>query len=58
MVKGYLIGEGTRARQAVTLGVVKTNPALRLYKRLGFRITHEDDRKFYMTREPDTAVPI
>jgi ribosomal protein S18 acetylase RimI-like enzyme len=31
--------------------VVKTNPALRLYKRLGFRVTHEDDRKFYMRRK-------
>jgi ribosomal protein S18 acetylase RimI-like enzyme len=39
--------------QAVTLGVVKTNPALRLYERLGFRVTHEDDRKFYMRRGPD-----
>jgi ribosomal protein S18 acetylase RimI-like enzyme len=57
-VVDYLIGEATRARQAVTLGVVKTNPALRLYERFGFRITHEDDRKFYMRRDPDTAVPI
>jgi ribosomal protein S18 acetylase RimI-like enzyme len=39
----------------VTLGVVKKNPALRLYKRLGFHITHEDERKFYMKRELDTA---
>jgi ribosomal protein S18 acetylase RimI-like enzyme len=46
-----LIDEAARAGQAVTLGVVKTNPALRLYKRLGFRITHEDDRKFYMRRD-------
>ena len=33
------------AGQAVTLGVVKTNPARRLYERLGFRITHADDRE-------------
>jgi GNAT superfamily N-acetyltransferase len=46
-----LIDEATRARQAITLGVVKTNPALRLYEQLGFRITHDDDRKFYMRRE-------
>ena len=45
-----LIDEATRAGQPVTLGVVKTNPAKRLYERLGFRITH-DDRKFYMRRE-------
>src|SRR5262245_29315070 len=37
----------------VTLGVVKTNPAVRLYERLGFRTTHEDERKFFMRREPD-----
>jgi ribosomal protein S18 acetylase RimI-like enzyme len=47
-----LIGEATRAQQAMTLGVVKSNPAKRLYERLGFRTTHEDDRKFYMRREP------
>jgi ribosomal protein S18 acetylase RimI-like enzyme len=57
-VTNYLIGEATRARQAMTLGVVKTNPALRLYKRLGFSITHEDERKFYMRREPDTPAPV
>ena len=43
-----LIEEAARAGQAVTLGVVKTNPALRLYERLGFHTTHEDERKFYM----------
>jgi ribosomal protein S18 acetylase RimI-like enzyme len=48
--------EAARACQAVTLGVVKTNPALRLYERLGFRVTHEDDRKFYMRREASTAL--
>jgi GNAT superfamily N-acetyltransferase len=52
-----LIGEATRARQAMTLGVVKSNPAKRLYGRLGFHVTHEDERKFYMRREPDTAAP-
>src|SRR5579862_6471464 len=39
-VMNRLIVEAARAGQAVTLGVVKTNPALRLYQRLGFRITH------------------
>jgi ribosomal protein S18 acetylase RimI-like enzyme len=43
-----LIEEAARAGRACTLGVVKTNPALRLYERLGFRTTHEDERKFYM----------
>jgi ribosomal protein S18 acetylase RimI-like enzyme len=41
VVKG-LIEEAARAGRAVTLGVVKINPALRLYERLGFRTTHED----------------
>jgi GNAT superfamily N-acetyltransferase len=52
-----LIGEATDLNQAMTLGVVKINPAKRLYDRLGFRVTHEDDRKFYMRREPDAAAP-
>lgn len=47
-----LIDEAERDQRPVTLGVVKTNPAFHLYERLGFRITHEDDRKFYMRREP------
>jgi GNAT superfamily N-acetyltransferase len=47
-----LIDEATLEGQAVTLGVVKTNPALRLYQRLGFLTADEDDRKFYMRREP------
>jgi ribosomal protein S18 acetylase RimI-like enzyme len=50
IVKG-LIEEAARASRAVTLGVVKTNPALRPYERLGFRTTHEDARKFYMRRD-------
>ncbi len=57
-VMNRIIGEATRVRQAVTLGVVKINPALRLYERLGFRITHEDDRKFYMRRDPAIEAPI
>ena len=51
-----LIGEAARLNQAVLLAVVKINPALRLYERLGFQITREDDRKFYMKRDPDNAV--
>jgi ribosomal protein S18 acetylase RimI-like enzyme len=54
-VMNRLIGEATRTQQAITLGVVKSNPAKRLYERLGFRTIHQDERKFYMRREP--AVP-
>ena len=56
-VMNGLIQEATVAGQDVTLGVVKTNPARRLYERLGFRVTHEDDRKVYMRREPGSEVP-
>jgi GNAT superfamily N-acetyltransferase len=31
-----------------TLAVVKINPARHFYERHGFRITHEDEHKFYM----------
>jgi ribosomal protein S18 acetylase RimI-like enzyme len=37
---------------ATTLSVVKSNPARRLYERAGFTLTHQDERKFYMRREP------
>jgi len=46
-----LAGEAAQAGMPMTLGVVKSNPAFRLYERLGFRVTHEDDRKFYMKRQ-------
>jgi ribosomal protein S18 acetylase RimI-like enzyme len=48
-----LIGEATVLNLAVGLDVVRINPARRFYERLGFRITHEDDRKFYMKRDAD-----
>lgn len=53
-----MIGEASRTGRAVELAVVKINPALRLYEKLGFKVTHEDDHKFYMRREPDGAAPI
>jgi GNAT superfamily N-acetyltransferase len=52
-----LMEEAARAGRAATLGVVKTNPARRLYERLGFAVTHADDRKFYMRRECNAAAP-
>lgn len=36
---------------AATVSVVKSNPARRLYERLGFALTHEDKRKAYVRRE-------
>ena len=38
--------------KAVTLSVMKINPALHFYERHGFRITHADEHKFYMRAEP------
>ena len=52
-----LMEEAARAGRAVTLGVVKTNPARRLYERLGFAVTHADARKFYMRRACNAAAP-
>ena len=39
---------GRQRSEALTLAVMKINPAIALYQRLGFRITHEDDHKLYM----------
>jgi GNAT superfamily N-acetyltransferase len=50
-----LIGEANEFNLAVRLNVFRINPARRLYERLGFRVIHEDDRKFYMKRDPDAA---
>ena len=50
-----IIEEASRRALSVRLAVVKFNPSRRLYERLGFRVTHEDERKVYMTRAPDTT---
>jgi GNAT superfamily N-acetyltransferase len=52
-VMRQLISEATAFNLAVRLNVVRINPARRLYERLGFRVTHEDDRKCYMKRDAD-----
>ena len=48
-----LIAESNRVNLPIRLNVVKINPAVCLYERLGFRIVGEDERKFYMKRDPD-----
>jgi GNAT superfamily N-acetyltransferase len=48
-----IVEEASRLKLPIRLAVVKFNPSRRLYERLGFRVTHEDERKVYMTREPD-----
>ena len=51
-----LIEEAKNAGQSVRLNVVKINPARRLYERLGFRITHEDELKLYMKRDRNSPL--
>jgi GNAT superfamily N-acetyltransferase len=46
-----LMEQARRAGKPIILGVVKINPARRLYERLGFRRTHEDEHKVYMRLE-------
>ncbi len=43
-----LLDSGRQRSQPVTLAVMKINPAVALYERLGFRITKEDEHKLYM----------
>ena len=50
-----LISEATALNLAVRLNVVRINPARRLYERMGFRVKHEDDQKFYMKRDVDVV---
>jgi ribosomal protein S18 acetylase RimI-like enzyme len=54
----HLIAEAESARQALCLDVVKINPALRLYQRLGFRIVGEEELKFNMKRDPETPASL
>lgn len=51
----FLINKARQEQKAIALGVVKINPARRLYERLGFKITHEDQYKVYMRRESDAC---
>lgn len=46
-----LIADAAQMGLPLLLSVVKINPARRLYQRLGFQITHEDERKYYMKRD-------
>ena len=50
-----IVEEASRMELPIRLAVVKFNPSRRLYERLGFRVTHEEERKVYMTRDPDRA---
>ena len=39
--------------KAITLAVVKINPARFFYEKHGFRVTHEDQHKLYMRADPE-----
>ncbi len=43
-----LISEARRKNKSVSLGVLKNNPARRLYEREGFKVIGENDYKFLM----------
>ena len=46
-----LLAQAADQSKTITLAVVK-NPARHFYERHGFRITHEDEHKFYMRVAP------
>jgi len=48
-----LMADASDQSKAITLAVVKINPARHFYERHGFRITHEDEHKFYMRADPE-----
>jgi GNAT superfamily N-acetyltransferase len=47
-----LLTNAINQAKAMTLAVVKINPAVQFYAKRGFRITREDEHKFYMRSEP------
>ena len=53
IVIGQLLSESSRSRVPFVFHVLKTNPARRLYERLGCRIAGDDATHFYMEWRPD-----
>ena len=51
-VLDMLLARAADQSKAMTLAVVKINPARYFYEKRGFRITHEDQCKFYMRADP------
>lgn len=45
-----VIKQADLARKPVALGVLKLNPAIALYRRLGFRVVADDQYKYYLQR--------
>ena len=44
-----LMDRAASESKVMTLAVVKINPARQFYEKRGFRTTHEDEHKFYMS---------
>lgn len=51
-VLNILLESAADQSKAMTLAVVKINPARYFYEKRGFQITHEDQHKFYMRADP------
>jgi GNAT superfamily N-acetyltransferase len=51
-VLNILLTRAADQSKAMTLAVVKINPARHFYLKRGFQVTHEDEHKFYMRAEP------
>jgi len=49
---GEVLAEGERTGVKVTIYVEKLNPALRLYRRLGFEVIDQDDVYYLLAKEP------
>lgn len=47
-----LLERAASESKTVTLAVAKINPARQFYEKLGFRTTHEDEYKLYMSAGP------
>lgn len=47
-----VIARADREGLPVRLRVLRVNPAKSLYDRLGFKVTNEDQERFFMEREP------
>jgi GNAT superfamily N-acetyltransferase len=47
-----LLARAADQSKAMTLAVIKINPARYFYEKRGFRLTHEDRHKFYMRADP------
>jgi ribosomal protein S18 acetylase RimI-like enzyme len=46
-----LLAERQQTRKPIVLGVLKNNPARRLYERLGFSVVGETEMKYMMRRD-------